>query len=682
MNHIALLEVGVEELPSTEIKNLMKQLNEKLEILLKNHKLKHGKLKVFVGSRRFGVLIEGLPEKQEDFSEEKRGPAEKISFIDGNPTKALEGFLRANNATVEDIEIRELKGIPYVFIKRTVPGISTKELLPLIFKDLISSLKFRKPMRWGIDNFVFVRPVKWIVALLDDQVLNFEAFGKKASNCSRGHRFFFDEVKVEAGTYFEKLKDALVISDVDERRTRVLSELERIESELNAKIPVDEELLEEVVSLTEYPTAVVGEFLEKYLELPPEVIIVTIKHHQRTFPVYHSSKLSKKFVAFQDGPGDPKGNVRRGYEEVINARLEDAHFYYYKDLSNPLDTYVVALKEIMFQRNLGSMYDKTMRVKELSRMISEGLLSKPEEEALILRTAELSKADLATRLVYEFPELQGIIGKIYAQKSGEAEEVALGIEEHYEDDALKLQTLPGAVVGVADRVDTIVGNFYLGNIPTGSKDPYGIRKKFQSIFNIFCSFGWYADLKDFYKRSAEIYGFEYSNFSDVLENFTKNRYENFLMDKGYSIRIARAVNSWWNLPYSGELIASALKSIVGNEEFDKLLVAYQRVHNISKKHDSVKFDGALFLKKEEKTLFNEYLRVYDSLKRHLDEHKFDRAISDLISLKEFIDDYFDNVFVMDNQPDIRLNRLGFLKALDELFFKIADFSQLLDEGVN
>ncbi|WP_068345263.1 glycine--tRNA ligase subunit beta [Kosmotoga arenicorallina] len=677
----ALLEVGVEELPSTEVKNLTKQLNEQLEILLNNYKLKYESIRTFVGSRRFGVLIDGLLEKQEDFFEEKRGPAKKISFENGEPTRALEGFLRANNATVEDVVVKEIKGIPYVFLKRTVRGKNTEELLPVVFKDLLNSLKFRKPMRWGVDDFSFVRPVKWIVAMLNDKVIEFEAFGKKASNWSKGHRFFFDKVEVNAETYFENLRKALVLADIQDRKARVLNELKRVENELNAKIPVDEELLEEVVSLTEYPTAVVGEFLEKYLELPPEVIIVTIKHHQRTFPVYLKGELSKEFVAFQDGPGDPKGNVKRGYEEVINARLEDAHFYYYKDLSKPLDSYNETLKDILFQRSLGSMYDKTLRIRKLSDAISEKLFSKPEERAQILRTAELSKADLGTRIVYEFPELQGTMGRIYALKSGEPEEVAQGIEEHYKDNVAEIQTLSGAVVGIADRIDTIVGNFFLGNIPSGSKDPYGIRRKFQFVFNIFCNLGWYIDIKDLYRHAAEIYGFDYEKFSDKLETFTQNRYENFLMEKGYSIRIARAVNSWWNLPYNGELVASALKSIVGNAEFNNLLIAYQRVHNISKKHDSTRFDGRLFLKEEEKSLFNEYLKVYDSLKKHIDEHKFDSAIEDLVSLKEPIDKYFDNVFVMDNQPDIRLNRLGFLKALDELFLKIADFSQLLDEGV-
>jgi glycyl-tRNA synthetase beta chain len=514
--------------------------------------------------------------------------------------------------------------------------------------------------------------------MLDSKTLEMELFGKKSSNKSRGHRFFFDEVEVSPYNYFEKLSEALVIARESDREERVLSEIRRIESNLQSKIPVDKELVAEVVSLTEYPSAVLGRFLEKYLELPPEVIIVTIKHHQRTFPVDKDGKLTNNFVAFQDGPDDPMGNIRQGYEEVINARLEDAFFYFIKDKEKPFEAYVNALEGILFQRGLGSLKDKTDRTVKLSTEISRMLGANNDELLEVQRTALLAKADQTTRVVQEFPELQGIMGRIYALDSKESHDVAMGIEEHYLDGSIPT-TLTGAVVGVADRLDTLVGNFMIGNIPSASKDPYALRRKASFIFRTMHHLGWKISLDSLISKAMENLGTISKESVELIQDFFSSRFEAFLIEKGFSINVSRSVNKWWNVPYLGVRAAEAIKEYIKKEDFNNLLIAYQRVHNISKNHLENIFDGSKFVEQAERDLLNDYLRCYDDVMDALERDNFEKSLELLTSLKPQIDRYFDDVFVMADQEDIRLNRLGFLKSLDLLFLKIGDLSLLLEE---
>ena len=673
-DHKALLEVGIEELPSSEVQGIRNQLKERIERSLDNNRLGYGELEVFVASRRFGVLIHGIELKQSDFVEKKKGPSEKIAYKEGEPTKALLGFLRGSNAQIEDVSIED----GYVFVQRGIIGKKAEELLPQIFSESLRSLEFKKPMRWGDGTYRFVRPVKWIVAMLDDKTIEMELFGKRSSNTSMGHRFFCDEVQVSPKKYFSELEEALVIARERDRKERTLSEIKKVELNLEAQIPVDEELLEEVVSLTEYPTAVVGSFFEKYLSLPPEVIIVTIKHHQRTFPVYREGKLTNNFVAFQDGPADPLGNIRLGYEEVINARLEDAFFYFEKDKERPFEQYVEGLQGILFQRGLGTLRDKTERTTALSSEISRRLKAKSDELFEVERTALLAKADQITRVVQEFPELQGIMGRIYAEASGEKSGVALGIEEHYRDNLVPT-TLTGSVVGVSDRIDTLAGNFAIGNIPSASKDPFALRRKASFIFRTMHHLGWKLDLLELLERALSNLDKISEETLDSLKDFFSSRYEAFLLERGFSMNIARSVKMWWRFPYLGVRAAEAISEYVKKEDFNDLLIAYQRVHNISRGHSGNSFDGSKFIEQAERDLLNNYLKCFDDVMEALERDDFERSLQLLTSLKPHIDKYFDDVFVMAEQEDIRLNRLGFLKSLDQLFLKIGDLSLLLEE---
>ncbi|ABR30496.1 glycyl-tRNA synthetase subunit beta [Thermosipho melanesiensis] len=656
-----IFEIGVEELPTTEVNNILLQLEEKLEKFFKEEELRYSGLTVFYAPRRFGFFIKKIDEKQKDKTIEKRGPSKTVAFDEnGNPTKALNGFLKSNNASIKDIEIRN----NYVFLSKKVEGKKTEELLKEKIPQIIYSLNFRKSMKWGNGEFSFVRIPHWILSVYKGEILEIELFGIKASNKTYGHRFVDDNI-VEVKSiedYLENLRRLKVIALHGERKEKVLSLLKNYETSF------DEGLIDEVVTLTEYPILLEGRFLEKYLSLPEELITTTIKHHQRSFTVYKGEKITNKFLSFIDSPNGNVDLIKKGYEKVVNARLEDAKYYYEKDLKVPLESFNESLKEIVFQKSLGTLMDKVERIEKISEKICEELKIDYSDKKRVLRTAHLCKADIASSVVYEFPELQGVMGRIYALKDGEDYNVALGIEEHYSDVP---KNITGAIVAIADRVDTVVGNFIVGNIPSGSKDPFGIRKKVDTLFEIPNVFSWDIDLLEVVKFSAELFG---KGIPNELFEFFEARYEVFNSNTRYDI--ARAVKRFWKRPLRGRLIAQALMNIVDKEEFQSLLIGFERVHNISSKFDSCEFDSTKFLDNAEKELFNKYIELKPRILEALDNLSFDAALLYLVEFRKYIDSYFDNVFVMTKQDDIRMNRLGFLKSLDRLFLKLGDLNLL------
>lgn len=677
----SLLEMGVEELPSTEIDFLIQQLVAKLPEMLERERISSERIKVFYSARRFGFLIYGLSDRQESYVQEKRGPSHSIAFKNDKPTKALEGFLKSNNASLKDIEVRREGDREYVFLARNVEGLPASTVLPILYRELIESLEFKRPMRLPATNERFVRPVRWIVAMFNDEVLDLELFGKKAGKRTSGHRFLSGELEVNPVSYFDDLRSAYVIADQDERRERVEHTLKELESSLETNIPVEQDLLEDVVKLTEYPTPVPGNFDKKYLDLPPEVITVSLKTHQRTFPVYSAEGISNAFVAFQDGREDKRGNIRLGYEEVINARLEDAHFYYFRDLSEPLENYVEKLRGILFQVGLGTLYDKTQRIRRIAVRILQLLDASAEEIRTVDRTALLCKADLATRMVQEFPELQGTMGKIYAEKCGESQEVALGIRDHYTENDSRSVCISALIVSAADKIDTVAGNFAVGNRPSSSKDPYALKRKVDSVLRILSDSGWDIDLRELFEIAAGYLDNVSSTALSDLGKFCENRFRFFLESQGYSYKVSKAVSTWWWNPYRGSEIAAAIVRAMEERVLEDVMVAFERVHNISKNHDSVEYDGRLIQQNAEQELLNCFMTIKDRVTDALKKRLFDKALSDLSELRHPVDDYFDNVFVMDNQIDIRLNRLSFLKAIDELFLQIADFTPLLGTSI-
>ncbi|ODN30260.1 glycine--tRNA ligase subunit beta [Fervidobacterium thailandense] len=658
-----LLEIGVEELPTTEVHGILAQLDELIDKYIVEEGLTFDEKVLILAPRRLGFYLRGLPERSADKVIEKKGPSVQIAYdVNGQPTKALLGFLKSAGASLEDVKVVE----NYVYVQKKLEGLTAKELLRTVIPKMIEALRFRKPMKWGSGKYEFVRIPHHVLAIFNGEVVEFELFGLKSSNKTVGHRFVKDEYFEVSSVddYLNKMREFYVIPVMNQRIEFIKSQL--LEFEKNGlTVDKDEELIEEVAILTEYPKLISGTFDTKFMELPEELIRTTIKHHQRAFTTHKDCKLTNTFVAFIDKPSDVKDNARKGYERVINARLEDARYYYEKDVKVPLETFNEKLKEIVFQKELGTLHDKVLRVEKLSEFIIEALgMHKLSDK--ILRTARLCKADIGSHVVYEFPELQGTMGRIYALKDGEPREVAFGIEEHYSSDP---DTVTGAVVGIADRIDTIVGNFLIGNIPTGSKDPYGLRSKVDDIFKIIEKFEWQIDVEQLLKEACKLLGKE---LPQQLVEFFETRFE--LYNSNIRYDIARATKHLWKVPIRGILSAKAIASLVGTEDFEHLIVGFERVHNISKKHNSTHFDAAKFVQEEEKTLFEKYLdtkvKVFEALK-HLN---YKEALDKFIKLRPFIDAYFDKVFVMVDEEDIRLNRLGFLKNLDELFLQVGDLT--------
>ena len=665
----ALFEIGVEELPISEMRSILEQLEKNIGEILKNNRLSCKNYKIFIAPRRISFILYDLPNRQADTVLEKKGPPIKIALDEeGKPTKALLGFLRSNKANLEDIEKRG----NYVYLVKKIEGKNLEAVLPKVFEEIVNSLSFKKPMRWGKGLFEFVRPVHWLVALLNDKVLNIEIFGVKSSNISRGHRFHSGNVKIKSvETYIDQLREAFVLVDHKEREDLILEELKKIGGDLEE----DRELIEEIVWMTEYPSPILGSFNEEYLTLPEEIITVTIKHHQKAFTLKENGKIKNMFLAFMDGPSNFKENIRKGYEKVVNARLEDARYYYLKDLEKSLEARNEELKGIVFQKDLGTLYDKVLRIKSLSKILCDEIKVSEEYKFKVLRAAILSKADIATKIVFEFPELQGVIGRIYAIKQGEDEEVAWAIQEQYEDEP---ENMIGAIIGLADRIDTITGNVLIENLPTGSKDPFGLRKKMDAVFKILRKYEWDLDLEKLFRNSKELIGMDKKGFWKDLEEFARGRFYAFLVNTiGIPYDVARSVNHLWVKPLRGILSAEAIYEILNSKDFQDLVVGFERVHNITKKHESKIYDGALFQIEAEKKLLNKFLEVKDKVKKALDHLNYKEAVRHLLELKPFIDSYFDNVFVMVNQEDIRLNRLGFLKNIDDLFMEIGDLSHLV-----
>ena len=667
-----LFEIGVEELPSSEYKNIQKQLKENTEKFLKDSNLKYEKIDIFISPRRFGAYIIGLSDSQPDKVEERKGPAKSVAYNEnGEPTKALLGFLKGAKATEKDIIIKEFKGNDYIFIKIERKGKTTKQLFEESLPTLIKSIKFKKSMKWGNGEYEFVRPVHWILGMYNKEVLTFEVFGKKASNITYGHRFFGDKIELkEVETYFEELKKNYVIANFEERIIKIKNDLQQLKEKNNIKIDQDENLVAEIAELTEYPTGVIGTFNEKYMKLPYEIIEVTVKHHQRSFVV----KGENKYISFQDGIGREE-NIIKGYSRVINARLDDAAFYYEDDLRVSIEDNLKALEKITYQKGLGNYKEKTKRIEKLAEFIANELKIKEVEE--IKRAAKLCKIDIPSNVVYEFPEMQGIMGRIFLKNKGETENVYLTAEEHYhpiEENDKVTKNLVSDVVSLADRIDDIVGYFGIGKIPSGSKDPFALRRKSFGVYRIIIENDWDIDIKNIVNKASEILKLKYDE--NKLEDFFKSRFETILLKEGIKSDILSSVVMNYNKPLRAILSAKALLKYSELKEFKEFITAFQRVNNISKKHNSTEYQGRLFIEEVEKNLFERYLETKGQLEDSIKRLDYEGAIKKLINLKEAIDKYFDNIFVMDKDESIRLNRLGFLKTISEMFKDIGDVSKL------
>ncbi len=582
-----LFELLVEELPTTEVKGIIEQIENNLKKLFQEENIECENYEIILTPRRIGFILKGFSETSKEKVIEKRGPAQNIAYDQqSQPTKALLGFLKSNNATLEDVIVKD----NYVYIVKKEGGKSTKEILENSIPKIIYSLNFRKPMRWGNGEHSFVRIPHNLLALYNGEILNFEIFGLKANNKTVGHRFVKDEYFGISNSedYVEKMKEFYVILKLEDRKTFIKSQLEDFEKRTGLTIDKSEELIEEVAILTEYPTLAVGSFNEKFLSLSEELITTTIKHHQRAFTIKDSGKITNQFIAFADMPKDVEGNAVKGYERVINARLEDARYYFEKDIKIKLEEFNEKLKGIVFQKQLGTLYDKVLRIEKVSEYIVSELKA-DNILAKVKRASILSKADIGSHVVYEFPELQGVMGRIYALIQKEDSDIAWAIEEHYGADT---KNILAGIVGIADRIDTIIGNFLIGNVPSGSKDPYGLRVKTDEVFKIIRNFEWDIDVKELIDFSRKLINVEEGDINTIYE-FFETRFELFLKEFRYDV--ARTVKHLWRKPLRGAFSAEAISNILGDIEFENLIVGFERVHNITKNHNSEEYDSAKFV---------------------------------------------------------------------------------------
>ena len=685
-----LLELGTEEIPAKFSPGAMTQLEEQARKRFAELRLPFTEVKIFATPRRLALIVTGLEEKQEDLSMEVKGPAVKAAYdANGVPTKAALGFARGQGVSVEDLFVQELNGVPYVFARKSETGLETRALLPQLARDLINALHFPKPMRWGDLDFHFARPIRWIVALYGTEVVPFEFVGLESGRASRGHRTLAREVVLlgQPSDYREALREAFVIVDPDERRVEIQAQIKVLAERVGGEVPEDDELLGEVIHLVEYPTALLGEVAPKYMNLPEAVITTPMREHQRYFPVRAvNGKLLPYFITVRNGDAFAIDTVKAGNEKVLRARLEDAAFYYREDQKVPLAELVSKLGKIVYHEKLGTVEQRVERLRGLSRFMADKLEFGGAQQEVIDRTAFLAKADLVTLMVSDFPELQGIMGADYASASGEKPEVCQGIIEHYQPrfagDALPVSE-PGRVVSLADKLDAIVGAFSIGIQPTGSQDPYALRRQAQGIVAILLDSTWNLSLTELLQesyRALNVQGTSPLPIEDILpllQDFFQQRLRFVLQEQGLRYDTVVAALAQGSDRFNRAVCRARVLSEKREEEpFILYAQAYTRCFNLTKKEPTQALNPSLLVDATEIALANGI-----SLRRE----RFDRAISmddfaegyklagELVPLIEAL---FQAVMIMVEDADLRVARLALLSQCVEMLGCLGDLSVL------
>ena len=687
-----LLEIGLEEMPAHVVTLSRIQLEEKVIKFLDEHHLDYETVQSFATPRRLAVKVTAIPEKQADVEEEVKGPAKKIALdAEGNWSKAAQGFVRGQGVTTEDIVFKELNGVEYVYVTKFTKGQSAKEVLTKL-NDVITSLTFPVTMHWANYDFEYIRPIHWIVALLDDEVISFNVLDVTTGQTSRGHRFLGDDVTFQhANEYEAKLKEQFVVVQPNERKQMIVDQANALAAEKNWQLALDEELLEEVTNLVEYPTAFVGSFDEKYLSVPDEVLVTSMKEHQRYFEVRNDQGLlMPHFIAVRNGDNVHLENVIKGNEKVLIARLEDAEFFYNEDKKLTIEACVEKLKNVTFHEKIGSIYEKMQRVALIAQIIGRKVGLSEEELEDLKRASEIYKFDLVTNMVGEFPELQGIMGEKYALLQGEKTAVATAIREHYlptSSEGELPETAIGAVLALADKLDSVFSFFSVGMIPTGSNDPYALRRQTYGVIRIIEDKGWTFPLVQLQtevdaavNQDVEKYGVLLNEGQAEVVEFVKARLRQLLMTKNVRHDIIDAVVSAEQADLS-KLFASAniLKSRFEDQDFKPSMEALTRVINLAKKGQELLgdteegIDPSLFENKAEKEL---YQAVND-----LSEAFATRTIAEnyeaLVNLRPLIDAYFNETMVMVEDEKVKQNRLKQLMQIAKMALSIASLDLLI-----
>ena len=686
MNNYLLLEIGVEELPSRFGQTTLDQIENNLSKLLKEERINFDNIEKYATPRRLTFVIKNLADKATDLEEEVKGPAKKIAVdADGNFTKPALGFMKSKGLDPENVYFKQLGNAEYLFGTIKQEGKHTSEVLKNIVPEAIKNVTFPKAMRWGGKNMRFARPIRWMVALLNNEVLDIDLEGIKSSNITRGHRFLgekeFEVNSVEE--YFEKLDKNFVVLDQHKRKEMIREQAVEVAKSLGGEVELDEDLLEEITFLVEYPTAFYGEFDEEYVKLPKEVVTTPMKEHQRYFPVLKDGKLLPNFIAVRNGDSNRIDLVKAGNEKVLRARLADALFFYHEDTKKPLESFVDKLQTVVFQAKLGTVYDKTLRIEKLSQVILNEL-NMTESKENTLRAAKLCKADLVTNMVFEFTELQGIMGRDYAQVSGENEEVCQGIFEHYlprfAGDILP-ETNTGIALSIADKLDSIAGFFAIGIKPSGSQDPYALRRQALGILSILLDRKLSVNLNNLINAALDNYSnleFNKEEVASQIVEFFVERVKNLFKDLGIRYDVIDAVlNNNLNDISDIHTRALELNRWLQKDELVEMLTAFNRVATLAEKAttDIVKED--LLKEDAEIKLYNGFKEIKSNVESLLLDKKYNEALDAFATLRPLVDNLFDNVMVMDKDEAIKENRLGLLKQIYSTMLTICDLSKIV-----
>jgi glycyl-tRNA synthetase beta chain len=688
MSRDLLLEIGVEEIPSAALYDAVTQLKTRAAAALDAARLSYGTITAYGAPRRLALVVSGLAERQSDLSLKVKGPAARAAFdADGNPTKAAEGFARSRDMSVADLVREESEGGEYVFALIEETGRATADVLPGLLATLIGDLDWAKSMRWGSGTIRFIRPVRWIVALYGSVVVPVSFGGVQAGRTTSGHRFLAGAADIAfAGAYHETLRSVMVIADAEERAEAIRAAIDEAASSLDARAVVPEKTFAEVVNLVEWPTVAVGRFDDEFLAVPREIVEEAMESHQRYFPVEDAAgNLLARFLLVHNGDPARTDAIVAGHERVIRARLADAAFFYREDLARPLESYVHDLESIVFHEKLGSLGAKVARVQALTRSLAEACGAPADEAAWAQRAAHLAKADLVTHAVIEFTSLQGVMGMRYALAADEAPEVAEAIVDHYRPkfagDELP-RSLAGKLVSIADKLDTIVGIFAIGQGPTGSADPYALRRSAIGILTMIVDGGVRLDIDRAISDALTGYvdvvdGLDPNETGPIVKAFFDGRLTVMLRDRGFAHDEIDAVMAVASADPADTLRrTAALAAFRATEAGADLSVAFKRAANLANPDVGAEPDPAL-MGDEEAALADALDAAYDRVRALMTvEGDYDAALAALADLRAPVDAFFESVLVMDPDERLRANRLTMLNRLTGLFSGFADFGRV------
>lgn len=684
MSKTLLLEIGTEEVPAHVMPGILSQLKENAAKTFEELRIEYKNIKTLGTPRRSALLVEGLAEQQADLSKENRGPAVNIAFdADGNPTKAAQGFARGQGVKPEELVTKD----GYVYAMVHEKGGQTVDLLGETLKGLVDGLNFPNNMHWADLDYKFIRPLRWLVALYGQEVIDFEVANVKSGRTSRGHRFLSegDFEIANAEDYVEACRKASIIVDQNERCEMIRQQIAEVAAANGGQAEVNEDLLEEVLYLVEYPTALCGKFDEKYLALPAEAVITPMRDHQRYFPVLKDGQLLPLFITIRNGGKEHLETVQHGNERVLRARLEDAQFFFDEDRKKTLEQHGEKLKTVVFQDGLGTIYDKALRLEVLAGYIADAIGANEQDKKDAVRAAKLAKADLVTGMVTEFTELQGVMGREYALLDGETKAVAQAIDEHYmprfAGDS-QPASVAGRIVSLADKIDTIVSTFSRGLIPTGSQDPFALRRQALGIVNMLKEAKYHISLSQLVAKAMELLKIADAGQQAKLQNdvadFMKLRLKNVLADAGIRYDVVDAVFVTVDDIYGVFLRAQAVNEAV-KQDMEKTIQAFVRTGNIARKAEDVQaaVETGLLAEQVEKDLYKAYEDAASKVEKEVAAQDYAGAIATLSQLAAPIDAFFDGVMVMDKDEKIKNNRLGLLKLVDNLICQVADFIKIV-----